>query len=595
MSRRTPGARRWTAVALISASLLGAPSFAAGLTPPTLAGGPSGIPDSVEISGTIGVEGGFSESVVVSSDRAATLTLIPSDLQGEAGVQVPAAAVTVDPASLALEPGVRYRLTMSVSGVEVPGTYIGTLDFQFVIAAAPPSPPPTGSPAPAASPAPPPEVVTNSIPLRVSAADRPVLTAVSLGDDARVRRTRCCTHPWFGGLEGWLAEFILSPAERSETLTVVLRNTAASDANLTSYDATAAGKSTQTVLTEEDLVLATPLPTIEGEDASALEIRIPTRSTEADEYETVVDVEVEGATDDVALSFDLVVRDGPLGPALLIVLGIAFASLVQRMTAGGHRLATIAGRIEALKSEISRLNLTPDAKATLVAMVVAAEDPLDRNRLDDAENELTLIEKRIDKLGQLSDFVARHPDSADAVNEIRQLVLQGNDTEAQTKWAALLGSTPIEDAHLRSAAEAEAAARQPEPRNLGRAVGLAAVVVLAVGVLVVAPFFQPVYSEATGDPLRVLATVVLVVAGAYLAVSVLRIWLGPRWGIRVLSLAVTIGLLIALFFLGLHLLYVEEAAEFVRGFFDPVIVFLLWGVGTDLAAERVAPLLPKAA
>jgi len=346
----------------------------------------------------------------------------------------------------------------------------------------------------------------------------------------------------------------------------------------------------------------------------------------------------------IAVPLVLTIRRGPTGPAILIILGILAGRALQVLL---KSLFPVVGVRDALRKQNRRVALLVQVDAALLSEYETAVS----DAIDDADGPAATknLERRGAALAVLEDLeriedLLRKPDS-DEGKPIRRSIQLLNEANARKLVDDL--STKAINAPQPTPTPPPPASPLPAPpaRSSPLAwVGALAAVVVAVAFLVgplnliqgpvpthVAVATPPISigfptpaatasapaggtSSGTTTILPVVLLVAVLIALAVLLLSRRRSqvqneaeveeyqespgeWLGRVWRRLAVKLAsilrgpLYLVLIVGLWFVGMQTLYAGEGAAILTTQADPVVAFLLWGVGSDVASRTITGLV----
>jgi hypothetical protein len=476
------------------------------------------------------------------------LRLLPTELR--AGTDPKA---VIDRSSVAIPAGTRLDreqpqdVRVTVSNVQRPGTYKGSLRFQLAGQSG--------------------DALEVALELVVTA--RPVVKPVAPTLTLQLVRA--------GPLDGLAAWFLPRSALRDEWL-VPLDNATLSNVELEGAVVVMTGEKTGDSVRADEVTAGVPR-TLKAGQVTSVPLTFRRDQLAPEHYKGTVRFQVQGLDEPVSVNVDLSVRDGPLWPLVVVLLGVVLGRLSRGLSTPQAQLqGNLYPRYYRLRQEATRVR-NPEAGARLDTDLAALERKISLGEADEATltQEANQLETRIQFLAGLDELEVQLAANAQAaalaqqvlpqIREARQDALAGNIAHAQEL------RTQVEQ-RLRQV-------QQDQPMGAARDILAGALRVVQAA----APQAQQAAPTPPGGPRwNWLANFLAFLTGSSVAQARISYWL-----FRPLMFLV---LLVLLVLLGMQSLYVNAGASFgVNGVYD-YVGLLLWGMSADIA-QRTLQNLPR--
>ena len=556
--------------------------------------------------------------VRIDADPAAT---IPAEAQNDVPAATPQPAcgapnvcigpgsIKVDPSSLTLVPSIPANVNVTVSDLARPGTYRGTIEVYAALTAPKHHRPDKGR-------------VTSSIVVTLRVTKGPGL--VLSPSFTTISATKVQESDSFS--DRILTDLFLSPAEERDDIAIPLTNQSA-DAVRVNAEVIALGSKTghqlsATVLTNGQAQLPgiqAVDPTLELDRGNEpLYLRVS--RAEADTFSGYVYLNAPNDAPAQAIPVSVVIRQLPTWPLILIILGVLLGWAAQLFLATGIKLASAADRLDSLGDDIDSSGLPSALRQSLRDRVEAARGLLNHGGSDAAVAKMDSIGTSLNVyLGANkieADYPAGHPRPADfdtKIRIIRDLANAGLDKEAadalkELRKACIAAGSPAISAELGGASAPDTEPwYQPWLDRLGEmivgtstagggpfntVIALPGVRLSGFGTLLLVILAALVVGSTTGAvspiPLLIVAVVVAVALAIYLARKRIKaVW---RRRLRALQLArwpLQGVLALALSVVGFQLLYVQQGTTLLGGQIDPIVQYVFWGLGANIASRTL--------
>jgi len=494
--------------------------------------------------------------LTITGGDADELQLLPADLHhtNDAGMVIDRSNVTI-PAGISLSDGHPRDVRVTVSNVTRPGDYTGELKFLL--------PDQT-------------EADALIVPLELHIEARPDVKPVA--DNLTFQVVRCTTP-----IECAVATWLLPDNVVRDDWVVQLDNQIVVPVEVTDVDVVMRGERTGSTLRANDVTATVPY-TLPAGQVESIALTIHRNRLSPDRYRGIFRFRLEGRDDPVIVNVDLDVRNGPLWPSLIILVGIIVGRLVRGMeTPAAKQQVKFLPRLYRLQADANGIRDT-DAAAYLSQQLRTTRHKLEAG----GETEETLVQalsKLEAHIGFLTtlESLERQLDksSLDALSEelkprvqsARQALLNDRVEEAERLRREV-------ETRLRQAQEDGTMGAMADP--FGKLLGT----LRDSGTELTAVELTPRPRQPGGAHWGWLAQLMAALSGARLISADVRYWL-----IRPLLWLV---LLVALALLGLQVLYVNAGATFgAAGLYDYLGLFL-WGLSADVAQRTLQSLqLPQ--
>jgi len=500
------------------------------------------------IRGTLdGQTTAFSGNVrlTVTISDVTELRFLPSDVHhaGDTTVAIDRSNVTI-PAGMGLSNGQPRDVRVTVNNVTRPGDYSGELKFLL----------------PGQT-----EDKALVIKLMMHIDAKPKVQPVQPNMSFQVVR---CQTP----IDCAIATWLLPDSVVREDWTVHLDNQTLAAAEITDATVVMRGDKTGNAVPPGDINLGVPhiLPASKVEPIS---LTIHRNRLSPDRYQGTLRFKLKGTDDPVTVNVDLNVRDGPVWPLLVVLMGIIVGRLARGMeTQEAQKQVKLLPRFYQARADADKVQNAP-AKTYLTKLLQDVKSKIEA-ATETEEALLQALERlqaRIDLLVNLEELES-------------QLVKLGLDAlnaelkpKIQAARRALLDEKVEEAERLRGEVEARLRDAQKDG-TMGAAADLFEVLLNVFhdnGVKLVAAEEAEPPTRPGGDRWGWLARLVAMLSGAKVIGAEVRYWL-----IRPLLFTI---LLVGLALLGLQTLYVNAGSTFgADGLYDYLGLFL-WGLSADVA------------
>ncbi len=485
--------------------------------------------------------------LTITGGKAETLRLLPSDMRHsiDAGVVIDRSNVTI-PAGIKLDNNHPYDVRVTISNVKQPGKYIGKLKFLL-----------------------PNQTRGLIIPLEMNIDASPDVVPVT--PDMALQVTRC-QNPFDCALAGWL---LPESMIRNDWL-VQLDNHTPLPVEIVTVVPVMRGDKTGIVLSAREVSLTMPDKLPPGQ-VESVGLNIHRSKLAPDRYKGILRFRFKGSDTPVNVNLVLDVRNGPLLPILIILLGIMLGRLARSMETPEAK--------SQLKLYPGYLRLEADAKSVE-----------NTDAFEYLEKKLKVFKKSLDTGKETEDALTRALDNIDAqINFLHSL----EDLEKQLKELeldAIAEELGAQFAEAREALLAENRDRAEEIRcqidvrlqelQKDKTMGEATDFITALlskfqnsSTHLVADQHSPVPAHPGGSRWGWLARLLSSLAGSQSISIEVRFWL-----IRPLLFLILLAILALL---GLQTLYINAGATFgVSGLYDYLGLFL-WGLTADVAQRTL--------
>ncbi len=305
-----------------------------------------------------------------------------------------------------------------------------------------------------------------------------------------------------------------------------------------------------------------------------------------DHYTGSILLNLQGTDDRLTISSDVSVRDGPVWPLVMVLVGIAFGRIARQMQSP-EAVTQLKLMPRYYQLDEAANNVTdPDARRWVFEQLQAIKARIDT--ATDTEDVLTqavnLLDARIELLASLDgldaqlaalNLAALRTTVLPLLDQARKAIYDGDDAQAQQLRTNVQQQIA---AAQRDASMGPSASDQQTAQVLASVGGWLARAGTKLAEAIAVP-----QREALDAGSRTLATILAFLAGADLNSADIRFWL-----FRPLLFVL---LLVVLTLLGMHALYVNAGATFgANGAYD-YLGLVLWGLSADIA-QRTLQNLP---
>lgn len=511
------------------------------------------------ITGWLGEENAFVGNLRLSAQGSdiPSFTFLASDLSREEGDEVVGRQHVTLIGDPTLSVGVPKNFQVSVTGLELPGTYQGQIELLL--------------PGQART-----EAV--SILLTVVAKARPNLTPLPGTEQVRLRLVRC----------GWaidcaLAQLLLPDSAFLDEWLLQFDNRVPAPVTVLGSEVVVLGEHTGYQLTDAELSLPLGAQTLAAGQIVKLPLSLNRSTIPPDHYAGSIYLTLEGQEERLTVPLDLSMRTGPWWPVIALLLGIILGRVFKYMQERGGPQAEALEAVNQVQARFK--DADPDDQEILAPMIADVRRLVYREKLETVTATLKAIEARLEALRELRAIEEALQDKKDhpSVKEILDKIAQARqdlalkqDTEAQK----LVDEIKVTLTKLKSTMMGPSG--QPD-----RAVVSAAVRAEAVGVAVADAALA---SSIPAEPnwLARLKEWLVVLSGLSTQIRAET----TLWLVRpLLYLALMIGLLAV----GIGSLYVDKGATFGANPFADFLALVLWGLSADVASRSLSNLQGDAA
>lgn len=460
------------------------------------------------------------------------------------------ASVLIDRSNISIAPGtklisdVQREVHVTVANVKRPGQYTG--DVQFLLPGEAPN-------------------AKYLVPLELNLDAEPDVVPVNENLAIQLVRTGVCD--W---CERHLARCLFGDSVVRDMLDVQFNNQTLLPVQMLNGTVVARGeKSGHIVGAELTLAANKELP---ENQIDSVPLNIQRNNLPADRYTGTLRFKLKDSDKPVAVKFDLSLRDGPLLPLLVVILGIIFGRLARSMETPAAKLqVALLPRFYSLQEKATAIS---DAAS---AAYVAGRLRDIRSAIEEAKLTEQNISSDLDKLGiEIEKLVSLQKVTA-ALHGFTALEEELGPKIAQARTALIAGEVDQFDSLL-SQIEKRMREAQQKDGAMGGA-GDAAFKFLGLAGTTLAQAQKRFAAEQplTGKSAK-MAKLLAFLSGTHLVGASQRYWL-----VRPLLYLV---MLLLLTLLGLQTLYVNAGATFgASGMYDYLGLFL-WGISAD-AAQRI--------
>jgi hypothetical protein len=491
------------------------------------------------VSGQAGATLTTSFTLTSTDKRALAAPVVEPPTSGTA---IDAGAVTITPDRSELVPGLPQVFRVSVVAPATVGSYAAFVTVRFV-------PVPGASAQPSFTA----DIVRLELAVTVEAAPPAPAPSQELSTVGSLKATRVSCEPTF---ECPVAAFLLGPSAVDRSVSVVVQNPGAVAAAPTQGAFLALGDRSNTALTATNVPL-TSAASIEPGRLGALVYTVP-QQQQPDHYVGQLSVQLTGVTKPVTAGVDLTIRQGPLVPALLLLVGLAFGYALRQARKTVLPEGDAVARVEGLRKRLADTPTSPRELAVLSERIEDAWKALKEGRTATATAMLDAID---DSLAILDGF------------QRVELSLQGrNDASARLARRRIKEGRCMIEIGEKGAANLDGA-RQLLQQAAGDARPLAPSA--GEGGLAL-PQAAPPASAAPGDE-RVRRSAPPLTPGQVQRDQSQERRLEDARSARTPIRVVLVGLALLT---GLYALYVAPSSVLIGGSFADIASLLLWGIGS---------------
>jgi hypothetical protein len=500
-----------------------------------------------------------------------------------------ASSVVVTPPSAKLEAGVPTDFAIAIPKVDRPGIYQGAVEVRYRRSAAPSAQPAL-------------ETTAKFVTLTLVVSHVPGLSLLGDAESVDLRHARLTN-----ALDQFLAPFFLDPIEMKGRLAIPVANIASTTVVLSGGNVVLVGERSGQLLSPAEVSIPElqTTPRRVGPDAQLpLTLRLNAADVVPDRYRGTIYLRFEGIAAPQAIPVELDVRRGPLGPLLLIIVGVVLGLFVRAMASRGDPLLAVADRLDVLRARIATARLSPGDQLALTGLADRALRQIEFGRVADAEISIDGVETGTTILEDTTELGASDAPEAKRIRRYVYLRDNENATLVLKAWRKAIGETDVFSGPPPEIAIPPAPPRAGRVRPLLATGGLAVASVAVVFVSLTLARLDPVGAGNPGladDPTTTAYWILLTLSVAFLCLlyvvhrPLLR-RVPPRHRLRLLRagrLAVQGLTAVALVLVGMKLLYAEDALSFIGPTAASVLPFILWGIGTDFSSRSVAGLVTK--
>ncbi len=510
----------------------------------------------LEIKGWLGEENSLIGNIRLTAEDAnvANLTFLPSDLQRQEGDEIIGRQQVDLIGERKLEAGLPKDFQVKVSGVKLPGTYTGEIEFLL--------------PGQKRSQA-------LVIPIKVKAKAKPAVVPVKDSEQVTVQLVRCS---WDCGL----AHLFLAESLFQNQWQLRLDNPIPAPVSLTSAEVILQGKQTGYQITQTE-VESPPSTEIPANKIISLPLKWKRSHIPPDHYTGAVYLTIKDKEGRLMIPIDLSMRTGPALPIFVLFVGILLGRLFKYMQEKGIPQSDALGKVYQIEGLIDEAD--PKDREILTPMVKKVRDSVSQMELETVTADLGKIKERSNSLTSLRKIeqelqgMEQDPDVGGEngvlvkIQEARNLIkfeeddkakeLQQQIQETITKLSkSMMGTGDEPDPSLIIAAdEIERAIASTERMLKATAskskTGLSCFVWLKKVLILMTGISNQLRAEAT------------------------------LWIVRpLLSLALLLGLSL----LGIRALYVEKGTTFGSNPFSDYLGLIIWGLSADVTSRSVSNL-----
>ncbi len=498
----------------------------------------------------------FSANVrlTVTGGDAEELWLMPTDLQHQENttVAIDRANVTI-PAGIRLSNGQPRDVRITISNIIYPGDYDGELGFLV--------------PGQAKDDA-------LVIPLKLHIGARPEVKPIVANLGVQVVRCQ-------NSIDCALAAWLLPNSVVRDDWDVQLDNRTLLPVEVIEAAIVMQGERTGSTVGINDMIIAVP-HTLPANQVETIALTIFRNRLSPDRYQGMLRLKLENANDPVIVNVALDVRDGPLGPLLVVLAGIIVGRLVRGMeTPEARKQVKLLPRFYRLQADSADVT-DPSAVEYLSEQLKITKQKIEASK-DPEEALAQLLDKLQARIGFLVGLESLE-------RQLKSLRLDALSEELkpniQSARQALLDEKVERAERLRKQVE-KRLRRVQEDGTMGAAADhferLLNALCSSGSDLTATEAAAPVRRPG-GDRWGWLAQLMATLSGARLVSADVRYWL-----IRPLLWLILLGMLVLL---GMQTLYVNAGATFgAAGLYDYLGLFL-WGLSADVAQRTLQNLRP---
>jgi hypothetical protein len=367
----------------------------------------------VRVTAKLGDDASFAGGVELMSDVAVPDLLVRSDdlvrADGQARIGRQQVALVVS-GKLTLDASTPRYVGIKLTGVKEPGRYTGNLYFYL---------PGSGL------------TVALTVPIEVVVQSTPTLALCKGSEALTIQRVRC----W--GIDCWLSK-ALEPKAFLGSQSICLENSSREPFTI-GASVQGRGVTTQGVLGEGLKVI----PLLEVPVQRIINLPVTFGATPiADHYSGTI-LLTSGNDSLAKVPVDVNVRSGPLGPLLILLLGILLGRLLKYMKDKGGPQSDLLLAMYQIEGQIAA---SPQDQALLQPMIENLKAQIYDMQLDTAKTELAAIRNRWSLLTTLrgleNTLVPRHNDPAvqavlTRIQTVRTHIGAEQDQQAATEVAAI--------------------------------------------------------------------------------------------------------------------------------------------------------------
>jgi hypothetical protein len=502
------------------------------------------------ITGLLGEGGGFEGNMRLTSIQGdvESFIFLASDLTSEDGVHVVGRQHVSIVGDATLDADIPKNFMITITGVEAPGTYIGTLEILE-----------RGEERERAL----------VVPLTVIAKAQPSLSPLPGTDRVQLKLVRSL-RPWRYSF----SDVFLHDSAFLDVYKLKFKNEVQAAARVLDSKAVLLGEHTGHQLTGDELSLELDDMTIGAGEIGVLQMKIDRSNIPPDHYTGNVYISVEGMAGWLTVPMDLYMRNPPLFPSLVLVFGIVLGRLVQYMKERGTPQAEALRKLYVLRAKIEEAH--EDDQNALKPMIDRAKKMTYGAELDKLDDELLAIEKRLEVLNKIrlieeEDLQGKEKDPIGKqviayIKRVRKQVERGEDEKVGNLMKKL---DPL-------LTELEKGADISEMKNIEQAKNRANEAKDAAKAAAETPT-RPVPSRYRrgGEWFLKLLT------GSAIPAEV-SLWFIPPF--------LYITLVVGLYFVGMGSLYVDKGLSFGANPLADYMGLFLWGLSSDVASRTLTNL-----
>jgi hypothetical protein len=367
------------------------------------------------ISGWLDAENAFTGNLRLTStgDDMPIFTFLPSDLKRMEGDEIIGRQQIRLMGDPTLPANVPKDFQISITGIKIPGTYQGQLEFLL-----------------------PEQTRTQAliIPLTVIAKTRPTLIPLSGADRVQLRLVNCKS-------DCFLARRFLPESAFMNTWLLSFDNPNQASVTVTGMEFVIRGEQTGYQLTDLAFSLPSSPQTLSAAQMSNLELILHRENMPPDHYIGAIYMKLDGRDERLTIPVDLSVRLGPFWPILFLFLGIVLGRLVKYMQGRGRPQSEALTAVNRLTMRINTTH--PDDRKILKPMVSAVRQLVYREDLEKVNNELATIETGLEILNELRSIETilegkgQHPKVQEQIVRAKQHLALKQDEEAKAQLSEI--------------------------------------------------------------------------------------------------------------------------------------------------------------